>query len=136
MFRRIVFVLTPLAAFLSASLHAQELPSAEALAQVQEGETARLDLDSIRKFGDVQGRFDVTVAWADSTRPAPEGYGARKVRYVANCEDGTMMLAAVGLFDRNGQLAKTLIVPPRAVDPVKPPKGTEQAKWIQRVCMF
>jgi hypothetical protein len=47
-----------------------------------------------------------------------------------------MTLAAVGLFDANGQLQKTLVVPPRASDPVKPEKGTPAAKWLQRVCMF
>jgi hypothetical protein len=46
------------------------------------------------------------------------------------------MLAAVGLYDRNGNVAQTMVVPPRSIDPVKPVKGSDEAKWLQRVCMF
>ena len=109
---------------------------AETLAQPREGESATLRLDSIRRFGEVLGRFDVSIAWADNTRPAPEDYFPRRVRYQANCEEGTITLAAVGVFDRSGMLQKTMVVPPGASDPVKPEKGTEQAKWLRRVCMF
>jgi hypothetical protein len=55
---------------------------------------------------------------------------------MANCKDGTMVVAAVGLFDPSGQLAKTIVAPPRSIDEVKPEKGTQEAKWLQRVCMF
>ena len=125
-----------LALLAAAPSHAQEPRSAEEWAQVQQGEVARLDLQTIRKFGDSLGRFEVLVAWADSSRPAPEGYAARTVRYVTDCDAGTIMLAAVGLYDRNGNLAQTMVVPPRSIDPVKPVKGSDEAKWLQRVCMF
>ena len=120
----------------AAPLHAQQPRSAEEWAQVREGEAARIDLQTIRKYGDSQGRFEVLVAWADSTRPAPDDYALRTVRYMADCDAGTIMLAAVGLYDRNGNVAQTMIVPPRSVDPVKPAKGSDEAKWLQRVCMF
>jgi hypothetical protein len=109
---------------------------AETLSQPREGESASLDLQSIRRFGDTLGAFQVSVVWGDSGRSPPEDYFPRRVRYAVNCDEGTLTLAAVGLLDRSGQLQKTLVVPPGASDPVKPAKGSGQAKWIQRVCMF
>jgi hypothetical protein len=118
-------------------LVAAEAPlDAEALAQPREGESATLMLDSIRRFGEALGRFDVRVAWADDTRPAPGDYFPRRVRYQANCEEGTITLAAVAVFDGSGQLQKTMVVPPGASDPVTPQKGSQPAKWLRRVCMF
>lgn len=108
----------------------------EAAAQPQPGERASLDLQSIRRYGEVQGRFEVVVAWADPGTPRPAGLGQRRVRYMANCEEGTMTLAAVGVFDDNGSVLKTMVAPPGSLDPVKPEKGTEEAKWLRRVCMF
>jgi hypothetical protein len=72
----------------------------------------------------------------DTTRQIPPDYLARRVRYITNCEEGTFTLAAVGLLDRNGNALKTMVVPPGAVDPVKPEKGTDAAKWVRRVCMY
>ena len=133
---RIAYTLSVLALFAGAAVAAPEPGSPESLAQAKEGELARLDLQTIRKFGEAQGRFEVVVAWADSSRPAPEDYGPRQVRYMANCEEGTIALAAVGVFDRNGQLTKTMVIPPGGADPIKPEKGSQEAKWLQRVCMF
>jgi len=133
---RLAYASIVLVLLAGAPLHAQQPPSAEKWAQVQEGEVARLDLQTIRKYGDNQGRFEVLVAWADSSRPAPEDHAARTVRYMADCDAGTIMLAAVALYDRNGNVAKTMLVPPRSVDPFKPAKGSDEAKWLQRVCMF
>jgi hypothetical protein len=115
---------------------AQSPLDAETLSQPREGESASLDLQSIRRFGDVLGSFHVSIVWADTTRPLPEDYFPRRVRYAVNCDEGTLTLAVVGLLDRSGQLQKTMVVPPGASDPVKPAKGTEPAKWVQRVCMF
>jgi hypothetical protein len=133
---RIARTLSVLALVAGTPVHAQEPGSPESLAQAKAGEAARLDLQTIRKFGESQGRFEVVVAWADSTRPAPEDYGPRHVRYMANCDEGTIALAAIGVFDRSGQLTKTVVVPPGAADPIKPEKGSQEAKWLQRVCMF
>jgi hypothetical protein len=133
---RIAYILSVLALFAGAAAAAPDPGSPESLAQAKEGELARLDLQTIRKFGEAQGRFEVVVAWADSSRPAPEDYGPRQVRYMANCEEGTISLAAVGVFDRNGQLTKTMVIPPGGADPIKPEKGSQEAKWLQRVCMF
>jgi hypothetical protein len=133
---RIAVTLSALALLAGAAAHAQEPGSPESLAQAKAGEEARLDLQTIRKFGQTQGRFEVVVAWADSSRPAPEDYGPRQVRYMANCDEGTISLAAIGVFDRSGQLTKTMIIPPGGADPIKPEKGSQEAKWLQRVCMF
>jgi hypothetical protein len=115
---------------------AQSPLDAETLSQPRDGESAEFDMQSIRKYGDVLGTFHVHILWTDTSRPFPQDYLPRRVRYAVNCEEGTLTLAAVGLFDRAGQLQKTMVVPPGASDPVKPEKGSEQAKWVQRVCMF
>jgi hypothetical protein len=114
---------------------AQEF-DAETLAKPKDGETVKLDLQSIQRLGDVIGRFEVLITWTDTTRAVPADYLMRRVRYATNCVDGTYTLAAVGLMDRNGNAVKTLVVPPGAVDAVKPEKGTEAAKWVRQVCMF
>jgi hypothetical protein len=120
----------------AAAARADGPEEAEALAQVRDGESATLDLQTIRRYGDVVGRFEVALVWTDSTRPMPADYSPRRVRYMANCEEGTMTIAAVGVFDPAGRVQKTIVVPPRASDPVTPEKGTEAAKWLRRVCMF
>lgn len=117
--------------------HAQEnLHAPDVLAQVKEGEKARLDLQSIKKYGEKQGQFDIIVTWNDAQGPKPDNYLPRRVRYMADCEEGTMTVAAVGLFDRSGQISRTVTAPPRSLDPIKPAKGTDEAKWIRQVCMF
>jgi hypothetical protein len=115
---------------------AQEPASIESMAEVKAGERAQLDLQSIRRYGDIQGRFEVVVAAADPAAQAPETMPTRRLRYMANCEEGTMTLAAVGVFDINGNVLKSMVAPPGSLDPVKPEKGSEGAKWLRRVCMF
>jgi hypothetical protein len=110
--------------------------SAEVLAQPKEGEAAELDLQSIRRFGEKDGRFEVDLVWADPTRHRPAGLGARRVRYAIDCEAETMTLAAVGVFDDSGQVQRTMVVPPGAVDPVKPAKGSAENKWLRKACLF
>ena len=132
---RLAVVLSIALAVSTGPLWAQAL-DAETLAQPKDGEAAKLDLQSIVRQGDVLGRFEVVVSWVDTTRQIPPDYLARRVRYITNCEEGTFTLAAVGLLDRNGNALKTMVVPPGAVDPVKPEKGTDAAKWVRRVCMY
>jgi hypothetical protein len=115
---------------------AQAPDSAEALAKPQPGETAELDLQSIRRYGERSGRFEVTIAWADSSRGRPDGLWPRRVRYAIDCEEETMMLAAVGVFDNAGQVQRTMVVPPGAVDAVKPLKGSTEHKWLRKACLF
>jgi hypothetical protein len=110
--------------------------SAEALAQPKEGEAAELDLQSVRRFGERYGRFEVNIVWADPTRGRPEGLWPRRARYAIDCEDETMTLAAVGVFDGAGQVQRTLVVPPGAVDAVKPAKGSAEQKWLRKACLF
>jgi hypothetical protein len=130
------FAFPLLGLFLAFPASSQEPSSIESMAQVQPGEKAQLDLQTIRRYGDVQGRFEVVVAWADASATRPDGQAMRRVRYMANCEEGTMTLAAVGVFDTSGQVLKSMIAPPGSLDPVKPEKGSEEAKWLRRVCMF
>jgi hypothetical protein len=135
MARLFVFVLSLALSTFAGRALAQDL-DAETLAKPRDGETAKLDLQSIQRLGDVIGRFEVLVTWTDTTRAVPPDYYSRRVRYATNCVEGTYVLAAVGLIDRNGIGVKTMVVPPGAVDPVKPEKGTEAAKWLRQVCMF
>lgn len=132
-FISLVIVTTALS---GAIAHAQEAAhTPETLARVAEGEVGQLDTQSIVKYGDIQGRFDVFIERGDGA-PSPDGTTPRRVRYMVNCQEGTMAVAAVGLFDRGGQVSKTMVSPPGAVDPVKPEKGSEEAKWLQRTCLF
>jgi hypothetical protein len=133
---RIACTASILVLFFNLPAGAQGPEEAEALAQPGEGETATLDMQTIQRYGETVGRFDVNIVWTDTSLPKPADHAPRRVRYMADCVEGSMTLAAVGLFDANGQLQKTLVVPPRASDPVKPEKGTPAAKWLQRVCMF
>jgi hypothetical protein len=110
--------------------------SAEVLAQPKEGESAQLDLQSIRRYGERSGRFEVTIVWADPTRGRPDGLWPRRVRYAMDCDEETMVLAAVGVFDSAGQVQRTMVVPPGAVDAVKPPKGSTEHKWLRKACLF
>jgi len=135
MTRHLVVVLALPLSVLAGPVSAEDF-DAETLAKPQEGETAKLDLQSIQRLGDVIGRFEVLVTWTDTTRAVPPDHYSRRVRYATNCVEGTYVLAAVGLIDRNGIGVKTMVVPPGAVDPVKPEKGTEAAKWVRQVCMF
>jgi hypothetical protein len=126
----------PMLALACLPAQAQQQDSPEALAQLKDGEVARLDLDTIRRFGDSVGRFEVLIGEGDAARPAPQTHVPRRVRYVVKCDDGSIALAAVALYDRAGNVTKTIVVPPGAVDPVKPEKGSEAYKWVQRTCMF
>ncbi len=126
-----MIVATALAATL---VHAQS-QDPEALAKIGEGEVGELDTPTIRKYGETQGSFNVNIKRTDGAS-SPGGITPRTVRFMANCKEGTMVVAAVGLFGPGGQLAKTLVAPPRSIDEVKPEKGTPEAKWLRTVCMF
>jgi hypothetical protein len=128
--------LSLLAFSLAGTAFAQDPAPIESMAEVKSGEKAELDLQSIRRYGDIQGRFEVVVASVDPGVQPPEGPSRRRLRFMANCEEGTMTLAAVGVFDTSGNVLKTMVAPPGSLDPVKPEKGSEQAKWLRRVCMF
>jgi hypothetical protein len=119
-----------------APVRAQDPDAAEVLAQPKAGEVAELDLQTIRRFGEKLGRFEVNILWADSAIPQPADFSPRRVRYAIDCEDQTMTLAAVAVFDSAGQLKRTLIVPPGAIDPVTPPKGSTERKWLRQACLF
>ena len=122
------------AALAGTPVHAQS-QDPEALSKIGEGEVAELDTTTIRKYGEIQGSFNVNIKRQDGAS-SPEGTTPRTVRFMANCKDGTMVVAAVGLFDGSGQLAKTMVAPPRSIDEVKPEKGTLEAKWLRQVCMY
>lgn len=132
--RPLLLIATIIASLSGLPARAQD--SAEALAQPGEGEAAELDLQSIRRFGERYGRFEVNIVWADPTRGRPEGLWPRRVRYAIDCEDETMTLAAVGVFDGAGQVQRTLVVPPGAADAVKPARGSTEHKWLRKACLF
>jgi hypothetical protein len=119
-----------------APARAQTPDSPEALATPQPGEVAELDLQSIKRFGDKVARFEVSIVRAQQGNAAPDSLGPRRVRYVADCEEQTLTLAAVGVFDNSGQVQRSLVVPPGAVDPVQPAKGSLEQKWLRKACMF
>ena len=113
---------------------AQDVGSAETQATIKQGEVARLDRDSIGEYGPA-ARFEVSIVWNDAEGKRPVEHQSRIVRYVANCKEGTLTVAAVGVFDSTGMLVKRMMVPPGAADPLAPDTGSQQAKWLRDVCM-
>ena len=112
---------------------AQDEGSAEGLAVVRSGERASFERDTIAQYGP-QARFEVTVTWDPATGPRPAEHMARRVRYVANCAAGTLTLVAVGVFDPDGSLLKSMIMPPGASDPVTPGAGSQEERWMREAC--
>ena len=112
---------------------AQDLDDPEAMAVVKQGEIGRLERGTISAYGDLT-RFDVSVVWDSAAAARPEGYMARRVRYVADCKAHTLLLAVVSVFDSSGRLLKTMILPPGAVDPAAPAEGSVESKWLREVC--
>jgi hypothetical protein len=113
---------------------AEDEATVEAQASVRPGEKGQLDRGSIGEYGESR-RFDVSIVWDDTQGARPADHNSRVVRYVAQCQAGTLTLAAVGVFDRSGMLVKRMIVPPGAADPEMPQAGSQQAKWLRDVCM-
>lgn len=112
---------------------AQDLDDPEAMAVIKGGEIGRLERNSIGAYGDLT-RFDVSIVWDSAAGARPEGYMARRVRYVANCKAHTLLLAAVSVFDGSGRLIKTMILPPGAVEPAAPAEGSVESRWLVEVC--
>jgi hypothetical protein len=103
------------------------------MAVIQPGEVGSLLYDSVRAFGATK-RFEASILWADSGVQRPPDHLTRKVRYLADCGAGTLTVVAVGVYDRSGQLLKSLISPPGAADPAVPAPGSPQARWLEQVC--
>lgn len=113
---------------------AEDEPTVEAQSSVRPGERGQLDRGSIGEYGESR-RFDVDIVWDESQGPRPADHHSRVVRYVAQCQAGTLAVAAIGVYDRSGMLVKRMIVPPGAVDAEAPQAGSPQAKWLRDVCM-
>src|SRR5262245_30155877 len=112
---------------------AQDLDDPEALAVIKSGEVARLERGTIGAYGDLT-RFDVSIVWDSAAAARPEGYIARRVRYVADCRASTLVLGAVSVFDSSGRLIKTMILPPGAVEATAPAEGSAESRWLREVC--
>lgn len=112
---------------------AQNLDDPEAMAVIKNGEVASLDRGTIGAYGDLI-RFDVSIVWDSAASARPEGYIARRVRYVADCKAHTLVLGAVSVFDSSGRLLKTMILPPGAVEPGAPAEGSAESRWLREVC--
>jgi len=112
---------------------AQDLDDPEAMAVIKNGEIGRLERGTIGAYGDLT-RFDVSIVWDSAASARPEGYMARRVRYVADCKTRTLVLGAVSVFDSSGRLIKTMILPPGAVEPAAPAEGSVESRWMREVC--
>jgi hypothetical protein len=113
--------------------NAQDESTPEEQAVVKPGEMGHLDRGSILAYGPLT-RFEVSVVWDEARGPRPTGYKLRKVRYVADCKAGTLTLAGVGVFDSEGKVVKTTVVPPGASDAVTPKSGSTEARWLKEAC--
>lgn len=119
---------------LLSTVRAQASNDPEVLATPQAGERAEIDLQSIVRYGDRLGRFEVDITRGDAAAASPDALGPRRVRYVVDCEAQTITLAAVAVFDLSGQLQRSLMVPPGAVDALQPNAGTVQQSWLRKAC--
>jgi hypothetical protein len=113
--------------------HAQDEVTPEERAVIKPGEVGHLDRSSILAYGPLT-RFEGSIVWDEAAGPRPVGYMSRKVRYVAECKAGTLTLAAVGVFDSEGKVIKTTVVPPGASDSVIPKTGSTEARWLKEAC--
>lgn len=120
---------------LTASLHvrAQDDNTPEGQAVIRNGEVGRLDRRSVSTYGSVT-RFEASIVWDEAGGKSPAGHMSRKVTYVSDCKAGTLMLAAVAVFDPAGRLAKTMVAPPGAADPAAPEPGSTEARWLKEAC--
>jgi hypothetical protein len=118
----------------AATAHAQpRYDNAEDASRIGEEHAARLQRDTVARFGDVR-RFEIRVSWKEpSQRPEAEA-PLRVVRYLARCESREMALAAVAVFDTSGRMVKSLGVPPGAWDYVKAEEGSAEAEALDSAC--
>jgi hypothetical protein len=114
-------------------VRAQDEATPEEQAVIKPGEMGHLDRGSILAYGPLT-RFEASVAWDEAGGPRPTGYKSRKVRYVADCKAGTLTLAGVGVFDSEGKVVKTTVVPPGASDAVTPKSDSSEARWLKEAC--
>jgi hypothetical protein len=129
----IVAVVALVAVWGTAQAQAPDENTPEGQAKIKTGEVGKLEQDSISEYGSTK-RFEVRVVWDDPGRARPAGHLSRKVRYVADCKAGTLIVAAVALYDASGMLVKSMLTPPGAADPMKPEPGSTEARWLQEVC--
>ncbi|HWQ37962.1 MAG TPA: surface-adhesin E family protein [Burkholderiales bacterium] len=129
---RSAFVLTWMAlAILPAS--AQDDYTIESLAAIADHHRAQFDSESIRRQGDF-ARFEVRVTWKDPEQRPTGAPASRVVRFLADCAQGLLALAAVSLYDESGRLLKNAIVPPGSWEYSKPEAGSREARWLQSAC--
>lgn len=122
-----------LAAALTAPAFAVDKPIME-LARIAKGEQARLDIGSVERRGP-EARFEISVDWRSGA--APQEYMPRRVRYVADCTEGKMAVAAVAVAPVTGQASSVLetrIVPPSSAKWFAPKQGSEEAHWMSYAC--
>ena len=113
---------------------ASDIPSANALVNIANGEQAKLDVASINRLGP-QARFDVSVR--STGAQASHEYTPRRIRYVADCSAGKMAVAAIAVANQEGQASftdQTTIVPPGAEHWFKPSAGSQSAGWLSDAC--
>jgi hypothetical protein len=120
-----------LAAPLQANAQDEITPEEEAV--IKPGEVGHLDRGAILTYGPLT-RFEGRIVWDEAAGARPVGHMSRKVRYVADCKAGTLTLAAVGVFDSEGKVIKTTVVPPGASDAVTPQSGSTEARWLKEAC--
>jgi len=114
-------------------VRAQDENTPEGQAVIRDGEVGRLDRRSVSTYGSVT-RFEASIVWNEAGGKGPAGHTSRKVSYVADCKAGTLILAAVAVFDPAGKLAKTMLAPPGAADPAAPKPGSTEARWLKEAC--
>jgi|TARA_R110000824_G_scaffold191997_1_gene373930 hypothetical protein len=100
--------------------------SPEFYAVVEDGEEYEFKKDSIRVRANLTG-FVVAIGGIET--PA-----FRYVRFAGKCEEQTLALAGVTLYDDQGRIIKMMVVPPGGSEFIPPKPSTPEGEWLREAC--
>ena len=93
---------------------------------MEDGEEHEFKKDSIRVRANLTG-FVVAIGVIET--PA-----FRYVRFAGKCEDQTLALAGVTLYDDQGRIIKMMVVPPGGSEFIPPKPSTPEGEWLREAC--
>lgn len=112
---------------------AEDANTVEALSEIGDSEVASMERQSIQSRGR-DTAFEVSVKWRDPGQRPPDAPAGRVIRYVANCSEKTIVVAAVTTMDQNGRIRKRYLVPPGGADFLPAKEGSAEQRWMKDAC--
>ena len=104
--------------------------SPEFYAAVEDGEEHEFKKDSIRVRANLTG-FVVAIGGLEV---APQTPAFRYVRFASKCEEQTLAVAGVTLYDNQGRMIKMMVVPPGGSEFIPPKPSTPEEEWLKEAC--